>query len=107
MLDHFPELINSTDDRKNSVFHIATELKLTSIFNILASQKGCCFCEEKMRKCEGLCRENLRNADGKTYTDLRGADSAVTHDNVLQLLTSAGARKNQAREESSGLTRPA
>jgi hypothetical protein len=40
---------------------------------------------------------HLRNADGKTYTDLCGADSAVTNDNVLQLLTSAGARKNQAR----------
>ena len=97
MLKHFPELINSTDDRKNSVFHIAAELKLTNIFHILASQKDCCFCEEKIRKCEGLCRENLRNADGKTYEDLCGADSAVTTENVLQLLASAGARKNQVR----------
>ncbi|CBY34139.1 unnamed protein product [Oikopleura dioica] len=83
------------DDRKNSVFHKATELKLTNIFHVLASQKGYCFCADKMRKCEGLCRENLRNADGQTYKDHCGADSAVTNDNVLQLLTSAGARKNQ------------
>ncbi len=96
VLEHFPELINYTDDRKNSVFHIATELKLTNIFHVLASQKGYCFCADKMRKCEGLCRENLRNADGQTYKDLCGADSADTNDNVLQLLTSAGARKNQA-----------
>ena len=95
VLEQFPELINSTDNRNNSVFHIATKLKLTNIFHILLGQKGCCFCEEKIRKCEGLCRENLRNADGHMYMDLCEKEKGVTETNVLQFLASAGARKNQ------------
>ena len=94
VLQKFPELINATDDRGDSVFHLATKLKLTMIFHTLVNQKNCCFCENRTRKCEGLCRENLRNADGKTYLDLCRKDE-VDEMNVLQLLTSAGARKNK------------
>ncbi|CAG5105001.1 Oidioi.mRNA.OKI2018_I69.chr1.g1744.t1.cds [Oikopleura dioica] len=94
VLQKFPELINATDDRGDSVFHLATKLKLTMIFHTLVNQKNCCFCENRTRKCEGLCRENLRNADGKTYLDLCRKDE-VNETNVLQLLTSAGARKNK------------